>query len=557
MTAMRTHTRHAPLARARAVGLALAAWLAVASPVSAAPAARPRLIVLLVVDQMRADYLERYGEYFSGGLRRLASKGAVFSQAAYPYLQTVTCTGHATIATGVLPSAHGMILNSWWDRGARREIPCTFDAAASKVGAETGKAPKSGGGDSARLLAVPTLADELRAQQSEAPRIVSVSLKTRSAIMMAGHGADAALWFDKGRWITSSAFSAEVPAFATAFAAAHPIDFAHQPAWQRLRPLADYAFTDDGVGENPPRGWSPRFPHAFADDGNAAELWTHSPAADEHVVDLAIAAVGALGMGGRPATTDFLGLSFSTLDLVGHAFGPRSHEIQDILFRLDRTLERLFVALDRAVGVGRYAVALTADHGVAPLPEQMTALGFDAGRVPLDDLKERLQGALARLFGAGKFVDAIDYTDIYFAPGIFDRLRARPQDLASVSDLVRGTPGVAAVFTTDQLRSPGAGCDTLCRAAVASHFPGRSGDLILAPKPYWITTGKGTTHGSANAYDQRVPVIVLGPGVKPGVYPRPASPLDVAPTLAELAGITLARPDGRVLVEALTRNRAP
>ncbi|MDX2019285.1 MAG: alkaline phosphatase family protein [Deltaproteobacteria bacterium] len=513
---------------------------------SSAHAARPKLVVLLVVDQMRADYIDSYGAAWKGGLHRLTTQGAYFTNAAYPYLQTITCAGHATVSTGSYPYAHGMVQNAWFDRASGKSVTCTEDAGKSLISYGT-PVP---GGDSAQRLLVPSLADEMRAQLFPAPRVVTLSLKARSAIMMAGHGGTSVAWTDGGALVTSRAFAqAPVPALTESLKRL-PIAWDKVPAWTPLLPPKAYAFADDAPEEHSPSGWTRTFPHKLqgASVGETMANWTRSPYADEYFGNLAIEMVKAMKLGQGPGA-DFLGVSFSVLDLVGHAYGPRSHEVQDVLARLDVTLGHLLAALDQAVGKNNYVVALTADHGVSPLPEQVTPTGVSAGRLPFARLKADLEAAIAKEVGGQNNVAAMVYTDLYLGRGVYGKLAAKPGALERVLAAVRKVPGIAAAFAADQLLTPKRSDGELQYAAQLSYHPERSGDIVIVPAPYWIAADAGTTHGTANGYDQRVPIIFMGAGIKAGRQARRVSPADIAPSLGHILGVTLSHADGEVLPE--------
>lgn len=517
-----------------------------ASPALAAP--RPKLVVVLVVDQMRADYVERFGSAWRGGLHRLFTEGAYFRNAAFPYLQTITCAGHATISTGAYPYRHGMVQNAWYDRRAGKLISCTNDPTQPLLSYGS---PVSGG-DSPAFLQVPTLADEMRAQLSPAAKVVTTSLKARSAIMLAGRAAAATTWADAGAFVTSRSYTdAPVPAVAN-FLGKNPIAWDRLPVWNLLLPPRRYWFADDAPGEAAPHGWTRGFPHALVGANALDSLtnWVRSPFADAYLADLALALVKDLQLGRGPAA-DYLGISFSVLDLVGHAYGPRSFEVQDVLLRLDQTLGKFLTTLDRLVGKNEYVVALTSDHGVAAIPEQLEALGVPAGRIPVDRLKAGLEAALDRELGAGSHLAAVVYTDIYFAAGVYEKLLAKPGALARVRAAVLGVPGVSEAFFGAELADVAPYEPAARRAAALSYFPGRSGDMVLVPAPNHITVAHGTTHGSNNDYDQRVPLVFAGAGVARGQFSRRVSPADLAPTLGQMVGVTLPRPDGAVLPEVV------
>lgn len=525
-----------------------------AQPAVSGPAGGVSLLVVLVVDQMRRDYIDRYAGQWTGGLRRLLEEGAVFRGAAFPYLNTVTCPGHATIATGTYPRTHGVPLNEWWDRAAGRLVACTEDPSAPLVG--YGRAVS--GGDSVAALRVPTLADELRAQLPVAPRVATVSLKARGAVMLAGRRADAVTWFDdEGVWATSQAYATAPVPFVQRFVSANPVERDLDAVWTPLLEPSRYLFDDEAPGERPPVGWTARFPHPLRGDGSPAaaagvyQRWERSPFSDEYLARLAEASVDALELGRGPGV-DFLGVSFSALDRIGHRFGPRSHEVQDALVRLDRAIGRLLDHLDRTVGRGRYVVALTADHGVAPIAEQTQATGLPAGRISGGRMAEAVNRALEPYFGPGKYVARSVYTDLYFAPGVSERLAANAEARAAVLRALETFEGIARVYRKDELASARDTLDPLKRAAVLSYVEGRSGDLIVVPQPYfYFSSPDATTHGTAYAYDAQVPVILAGAGIRPGEYFTTVSPADVAPTLGFLVGVSLSAGEGRVLSEAI------
>jgi arylsulfatase A-like enzyme len=354
--------------------------------------------------------------------------------------------------------------------------------------------------------------------------------------------------------------------FVAEFIAKNPVEADLGRTWARRLPEASYLYADDAPGEKPREGWTRAFPHELRGRGAGADRlfydrWRRSPFADAYLSRMAQAAVDALQLGRGPGT-DFLGVSFSALDTAGHDFGPRSHEVQDLLVRLDETIGGLLEHLDRAVGRENYVVALTADHGVAVIPEQMAAEGVRAGRIVTTTVREKIQQALEPILGPGTHVARVVYPEVYFAPGVSETLSAHPAALRAAMEAARSLPGVVRVFRAEELRGR-AGRDAVRRAASLSHFPGRSGDLSVLPRPYFILVnptsseppGDATTHGTARRYDACVPLILAGAGIRPGSYANAASPADIAPTLAHLLGITLAHSDGRVLTEALVPPR--
>lgn len=501
----------------------------------------PSLVVLLVVDQMRADYLDRYGTHWKGGLKRLMTEGAWYHNAAFPYLSTVTCTGHATISTGRFPRSHGIVMNSWVDRETGKVTDCTSDPSQSTVTA-LGQVP---GGDSPWRLQGPTFAEKVKAAGG---RVVALSAKPRSAIMPAGKRADAVVWFGgRGEFVTSTAYSKDLPAFVTTTLKQTPIIADRTRTWTRLLPDEDYIGPDDGVGERTPTGWTTTFPHSL-DLPQFLGLWQVTPWEDAYLSRLAIAAVDDYKLG-QGAKTDFLSISFSALDAVGHSFGPNSHEVQDTLARLDQVIGDLLTHLDEKVGAGKYVVALSADHGVAEIPEQAKEEGEDAGRLDMDAIRSTIERSLRPMFGrrTTPAVAGILYTDVYLMPDVPALMAEHREAIGMVQKALTNVPGVARVFDEDQL-SRVDNRDPVQRAAALSHYRGRSGEIILIPKRNWIASSAGTTHGTLYDYDQRVPVIFFGAGVHAGRLEDAVTPADIAPTLARLTGIQLKDTDGRALL---------
>lgn len=532
--------------------------------------ARPKLVVVLVVDQMRADYVDKFQGQWTGGLKRLVEQGAWFRDAAYPYAATETCVGHATVSTGAFPATHGMVANAWWDRETQKIVTCTDDSRVKNTG-YGGAMVK--GGDSAWRMLMPAFAEELKYQTGGATRVVTFSLKARASITMAGHQADAVTWFDPatGAWTTSSAYP--IAAFVAEYVKAHPVANDYGKTWPPLLPKTDYLYDETAVGAVPPAGYGASFPHPLrgkpdstGPDAAFYSQWEASPYAETYLAEMAEDAVDKLGLGKR-AGTDYLGVSFSSLDYVAHAFGPRSWEVQDELARLDRDLARLFAHLDKAVGRGNYVVALTADHGGAPIPEDLEKTGVDAGWLNVEEVKKRAEKALEALNYAKPAVAEVGGSDVYFTSGTYDKLKSDPAAMHAVIAAIESVPGVARVYRAEELHDRPATDSPIRSAEAASFLESRSGDLLIVPKPFWpwdfSTPSRprqyGTTHGTPYYYDQHVPVFFMGYGIRPGVYYDAITPADIAPTLASLCGITLAPRDGHVLGDALAgaKQRVP
>ena len=335
--------------------------------------------MILVADQFRADYVTQYSDMWSGGLKEILTKGAAFTEAAYPYANTRTCPGHATIGTGMLPAVHGMVDNTLVQRRpltssspARR----TAQARSLPFGGQHGEETHS-----AKWYLVPNFADELKRQVNGRPRVVSLSLKARSAIGLGGHGGvnSTIVWKEDGAatFATSSALTKTASAAVDAFVRSHPVSLKQFETWDRAKPETSYKYADRAPGEPATRG---TFPHLFNEPVRLSDTtpsildsWDGTPMADEYLGAMAEHLIAQEKLGQRQ-TTDFLAVSFSTLDIVGHDYGPRSHEVQDVLLRLDATIGRLLAVLDAKVGRDRYVLAFSSDHGV------VHAAGADVSR---------------------------------------------------------------------------------------------------------------------------------------------------------------------------------
>ncbi|MDQ3171384.1 MAG: alkaline phosphatase family protein [Acidobacteriota bacterium] len=515
-------------------------------PAPAAPQTRPRLIVQLVIDQLHADYPSRYGAQWSKGLHRLVTEGAYFTEAAYPYAGTVTCAGHASIATGNPPAVHGMVLNTWWDRTTRARRPCTIDESVTPIGFTKNVTGRHSG----RWLMAPTFVDALTASQPPgAGRVVTMSMKARSAIGLAGHRGDAVVWFDAvGTFATSSAYTR--PEWLASYLAAHPIEPLINVEWTRALPASSYIGDDDEVGARPPPGWTPRFPHKLSNgkaDAAFYDRWQRSPYSDAYLADMAIAAVDALNLG-RGAGVDYLGVSFSATDLVGHKFGPDSHEVQDVLIGADASIGRLLTHLDATVGAGNYVVALSADHGVGVVPE---SLGTAGGRLARGAVSAIVESVLDARWGDGKYVEDEIGVDLYLTEAARVRLRGDRDAVAAIRGRAAEIPAVADLMAAEDFEKARTLDDPRLEEILLSYHPERSGDILIVLREHFIASTDAASHGTYYAYDRRVPVILFGLPFKAGRYSGAASPLDIAPTWSRLTGVVLGRTYGRSLDAAV------
>lgn len=521
--------------RLRSLLPALFTWLAAACGAGGLdPDDRVRLVALVVVDQLRPDLIERYDDLYTGGMRRLLDEGHVFPEATHAHAATETAPGHATLATGAHPARHGIVGNSWYEErgGEWVSVYSVEDTLAAILGDPT--AP----GRSYRNLLSDGLADWVRAADPEA-RVVSISRKDRAAATMGGRGGSQVYWV-----------SAALPGLTTSTAYRDSL-----PGWiQALNagPVGQLAARREWLNESPPRAWARSRPDTASYEGNGRETafphagssasWalTSSPYGDEAVALAAVAALRELELGRRDGT-DFLAVSFSQTDAVGHAYGPTSREQLDNLLRLDRLLGELFTALDEQVGEDRWVVGFSADHGVLTEPEYAAQLGEPGRRVPREDraaLSDARQAALSAV-GAD----------------------ATPTERAlRLAAAVTEVPGIAAAYAMADLLAKGESADTFLplyrrsfRADRRNLFS-RDPAVAIRRAEGEYTGARGTGHGSPYHYDRWVPFILLGGGVPAGTGNAAVRTVDMAPTLAALAGIPLpGELDGRVVLPAARR----
>jgi predicted AlkP superfamily pyrophosphatase or phosphodiesterase len=545
----------------RKVSAVLTLWLlATAGPAagqSPAPGARPRLVVAIAVDQLRADYMDRFRPFFGrGGFNLFLQRGARFATARYEHATTSTCPGHAVMLTGSYGSVNGIIANDWYDAGAGKAVYCAADTTVRLIGADLeGRSPRN--------LKNGTVGDLLKISTGGRSRVVTVSAKDRSAIMMGGHLADAAYWMEDTLFVTSTYYRQDLPQWARDFNAAGRITSYFGKKWERLLPAAAYAMVgpDDVPSEADEAGTGRTFPHPIAGGPSLGEEFVEafdlSPFSNDVLADFATRAVEAEGLG-RDTVPDLLAISFSANDRIGHAYGPDSHEVMDVTVRLDRTLARLFAFLDRTVGLANVVMVLTADHGVAPLPEVFASLhpGASARRVHPAVVDTAVNAALTARYGPAPSPGWIAYHDqphLYLNPAALRAKRVAVEEAERVAQAaLRSIPGVNEALTSAEL---GIGRARGVRTAeVLSFYPGRSGNIYYQMDPYVLVDDEptGTGHGTPWAYDQQVPVLFYGRWIVPGLRRTPATVADVAPTLAALLGLTApGGSQGSVLAEVL------
>jgi len=523
--------------------------LAVLAPLSTAPRGAaaaapraPRLVVVISVDQLRADYLTRFADLYlppgtpraPGGFRYLRARGAWYADCRYEHYRTVTGAGHSVLGTGAQPSASGIVGNSWFDRATGKSVYCTDDPDSKVVGALPGSKEKP---MSPVLQLATTWGDELELATGGRARTVAISLKDRASILMAGHRGDTVLWFDEatGGLVSSTYYCKDgrLPAWVTEFNGTGLAESLRREPWRPTVP--DEAF----LRVWNPKGVIPTFNHALT--GADYVPMTVSPRGTDYVLAAARRAVEAEGLG-RDATPDVLSLNLASIDYVGHKWGPDSAEILDLMVQTDRQLAEFFRYLAGAVpgGLASVTIALSADHGVATVPEVNAVSGVPVARAVSTALRAAAEKALDDGIGAADWVQSTENGEVYLAEAALAKYPSatRAQAEARVAEALRKLPGVHFAVGKSDILAGRVPADSLGRRLTAGVHPQRSGDIAIVLKPGWLAgaapIGTGTSHGTPWPYDTHVPLILCGPGVRPGVYLEPVGPAGLAPSLALL-----------------------
>jgi hypothetical protein len=495
---------------------------------SAAPLPKkPKLIIAVVVDQFRYDYLLKFQSDYTAGFKNILERGAVFDDAHHIHYPTVTAVGHSTFLSGATPSISGIVGNEWYDRDAKKAVTSVSDDDTRLVGGVPGIT-----GSSPRKMLVSTVGDEIK-MQGQKVKVIGISIKDRGAILPAGHMADAAYWFDadSNRWTTSSYYMENLPDWVKEVNDGKPNLRAFGANWLALgaKP-GDKPFCTMVAGQTDIR---------YCDSLEA------SPWGNEIIEDFAEHALTGEQMG-RHDGTDVLAVSFSSNDYVGHAVGPDAPEVRDISIRTDRLLGKFLDLVDKQVGLDNVTFVLTADHGVAPVPEVNQARHMPGGRIPNTAIGTLLQQTLEAKYGEGKWL--LNSGEVnYFNRDLIRHYKLNEADVEkTAAEAARSLPHIFRVYTAEELRNGRATGDPVSTAMTYSYYGGRSGDLFIIPEPYYLigSNTSGTSHGTPFDYDSHVPVIFMGAGIKPGHYYQKIAVNDIAPTLAAIAGVE--QPSGSI-----------
>jgi predicted AlkP superfamily pyrophosphatase or phosphodiesterase len=514
-----------------------------------------RLVLGIVIDQFRYDYLTRFGDLFeSGGFKRLLDDGAVFTNANYIYIPTITAPGHATFMTGSIPALNGIVGNDWFDRETGKNVMSISDSSKQLLGGQGEEAASP-----FRLIGS-TVGDQLRLSNNGESKVVGIAFKDRAAILPVGKHPNGAYWFNSpsGTFVSSTYYFADLPGWAKEFNQSNRPDKYFGARWDRLLPDTAYqrSLPDDSPYENVSRG--NKFPHII--DSNESrpgkifyENFRESPFANEYTAAFAKAAIEGEKLG-QDDYPDLLTVSFSANDSVGHSFGPYSQEVEDMTLRTDRVLSDLFSYIDQKVGLANTIIVLTADHGVAPVPEHSKAIGLGGGRFASAALTAVIQAGLDKRFGTAAWIRATVNSNVYFDYDLIERKKVDRQEIERAGcEAALTFPAIAKCFTRTQLLLGPLPPGGYSEQAVRGFNAERSGDMVMVVKPYFMQRSEiGTTHSTPYSYDTHVPVIFYGADVAAGSYANPSSPSDIAPTLSSLLGIEPpSNTVGRILTEAI------
>jgi len=506
----------------------------------------PKLVVGIVVDQMRQEFLYRYQSKFGeGGFKKLMADGFMLKNGHYNYAPTVTGPGHASVYTGTTPAIHGVIGNEWYDKTLKKGVNCVEDPAHTVIGVTEGN-----GDVSPWRMLTTTVTDELELATQKRAKVIGVSMKDRGAVLPAGHAADGAYWFDSGsgRFITSTFYRSELPPWVEKFNQQNLADKYLSREWNTLLPINQYVESgaDDTPYENRIGGKDrPVFPYnlkTLRKAGNFS-LLTTTPFGNDYLTDMAKAAIAGENMG-ADEIADFLAISYSATDGLGHAVGPNAIEIQDMYLRLDKNIEDLLKTLDEKVGEGNYTVFLTADHGVADVAQYLKDNRIPAGNFDGSKLVAALNEHLQQYFPGKKIIETMSGGQIFFDQDVFHNdPKSSGVELLIATELTINfllkQEGIANAYSENTIRQSHFEEGGIKGMVVRGYHPKRCGDVVVVQEPGWYGAGsiQGTTHGSPYAYDTHVPIVFYGKGVRKGSSVRHHTITDIAPTLSVLLNI--------------------
>lgn len=522
---------------------------------------QPKLVIGIVVDQMCYEYLYRfYDKYSDGGFKRLMNEGTNSRTTHYNYVPTYTGPGHASIYTGTTPSNHGIVANDWYERSTDRSVNCVQDDDVSTVGSESKK-----GKFSPARLKVNTITDQFKMERPQS-KVISMSIKNRGAILPGGHLSDGTYWFDMttGDFVTSTFYTDQLPGWVSDFNAKDLPQKAVKQVWNTLLPIEQY--TESGFDDSPYEclldgKTKPVFPYNLPEmvtKDNQFDLFLHTPFSNTFLTDFAVQALNSEKLG-RNGGTDMLCISYSSTDMIGHAFGPQSKEIQDTYLRLDKDLERLLNELDRTVGKGNYTLFLTADHAVVPVPQFLVDNKLAGGYVFLSDALANLKKDIQQVFGE-QVIKKENNLNIYLDKNLIQSKQLNYDEICQyIKEYIRDWKGVKNAYTAAELQN-GAGDKWFEMVRSGYHYK-ESGDVLFILESGYLAKSKdtekarrGTSHGSPYAYDTQVPLLWYGHSIPKQEIFRVIEITDIAPTLAHILNISFAHATtGKPIVEILNK----
>jgi hypothetical protein len=505
--------------------------------------ARPKLVVVIVIDQFRGDYLERYRDQFGdGGFRVFLDRGAYFTDCYYDYANTRTAPGHATLFTGSYTSGHGIVANEWWDPQKKKRVTSVEDDTTKLVGVD-----RTGPSASPHNLLSDTLGDELKLATGGKARVFAISLKDRAAVLPAGFSGDAAYWIDpkSGAWITSTYYRPDLPEWVRNFNGVRPSEGRAEKYWNREWRDSD----GTTLGSTAPRNAKDGTPLGFY------EVVGSTPFANDYQFEFAkeLVLYEKLGAG---SATDLLIISLSANDILGHQVGPDSPQMRSMALELDRSLAEFFGFLGHQVGMANVWMALSADHGIAPLPEFAKTLRLPAANLDAKALREQINSLLSKKYAKkADYVLDLDYPLAWLNEDAF--AGHKESDAEADAGEAMTQAGLAGYFTKSRLARGETPATELGRRYAHSYSPEGGWYVIGIPAPFQVGIKAGTDHSTAFSYDTHVPLAFYGLAFQSGIYRTHAEPVDLAVTLASLLGINApAKATGRVLTEALPPHRS-
>lgn len=509
------------------------------------PLARPKLVVGVVVDQMRYDYWYRYyNKYSEGGFKRMLREGFNCRNHHYHYALTVTAAGHASVYTGSAPAIHGIVGNDWYDRKLGKGMYCVADSTVQSVGTAN-----SAGKMSPKNLLTSTITDQLRIANNYQGKTIGVAIKDRGAILPAGHTANGAFWFDSktGNWITSTFYMNDLPQWVKDYNARKRPSELMKQNWHTLLPIEQYteSTADDQPYEAKIAGAKKStFPYDLAGiAGDAFGILASTPHGNTLTKEIALEALKHENLGKGPAT-DFLAISFSTPDYVGHAFGPNSVEEEDIYLRLDRDFAEIFAALDKQVGKGNYLFFISADHAVMDVAELWKQNRLPAGRLNIGKINTAIKEALIAKFGEGDYITASENYQLYLNHKTLADKKIEVEDVYKVVRKIGiDFDGIADVLNLHDLGKANIN-DYLLTLYKNGNHAKRSGDIQFVIEPGWVSGSSTATHGAPYNYDTHIPLLFMGWGIKPGETFKRTAVADTAPTVAAL--LKILEPSGNI-----------